>query len=452
MAQLAIWLIVSIAVLLVLVMRYKVNASIALIIASLIMGIGSGIPINQVASDIADGFGGFMRGSGLPIGFGIILGQLLYDYGGATSIARSIVRVFPQTKALYAIALAALIISIPVFFDITFVLLIPLGIAIAQENNIKLPYVVIAIVCGAMISHTLIPPTPAPLAAAQILGFDLGIMIIGGIIIGGIACFICLPLMFRIMGSKWFWNESKDESSEMQTVAFVPPIADGRSAPNFIISLFPILVPVILILLNTVTGAVVDTNSIPPMIVFLGDKTVAMLLGALTAMIIASRNLSLAEMEKSCNESLKSAGLVLLITGAGGAFGKILTNSGLPKVIVEQIGNASNAPLLILVISYLIAMVLRIAQGSSTVAGITTLNIMAAAIVGVNIHPMWVAIATMAGAFSIGHVNDSGFWIISNRTGLTVSGGLKAITFSGFVLSLLVFALAFIAAVIMPTF
>ena len=452
MTSLFIWLIVCIAILLVLIMELKFNASIALIIVSIFMGVAAKMPLAEITKGISSGFGGFMTGSGLPIGFGIILGQLLYDFGGANVIAQGIVRLFPRNKSLYAMALAALIISIPVFFDITFVLLIPLGIAIARENNIKLPYMVIAIVSGALVAHCLIPPTPGPLAAAQVLKLDVGIMIIGGVIIGAIAAFLGMAFMFRVMGKKGFWNQEKDESSEMQQVAMVNPIAADRKLPGVFVSLLPILVPVVLILMQTISVAAVGADQVPGIISFLGDKTVSMLLGVLCAMLIAKRNLSFAEIESSCNESIKSAGLVLLITGAGGAFGKILTLAGLPEAIVATLGQTNNAPMMLLLITYGIAMVLRIAQGSSTVAGITTLNIMAVSLSGVAIHPLWVAMAGMAGAFSIGHVNDSGFWIISKRTGLTVSGALKAVTLPGLIISLLVFALTLVGAVVLPTF
>ena len=451
MATLIIWLIVSIGALLFLVLKWKVNASIALIVASLIMGIGTGLPLLNVIEGISEGFGSFMKGSGLPIGFGIILGQLVYDYGGANAIARGILKAFPKQKALYALALASFIISIPVFFDITFVLLIPLGIAMAHEIKKPLPYVVCALVAGGVITHTLVPPTPAPLAAAHILKFDVGLMILAGSIIGLIAAMAGMTFMFKLL-DRGLWKPETDEADTAHDVTLDEPLCADRPTPGLFVSMVPILVPVVLILINTFYGMAVGPENIPLAVTFLGDKTISMLLGTVAAMIIALKNLSLKEIDISANNSLKSAGVVLLVTGAGGAFGKILAMSGLGDAITDGISAISAGPATVMIITFLIAMLLRVAQGSATVAGITTLNILAPAMASLPLHPLWVAVAGMAGAFSVGHVNDSGFWIMVNRSNFSVKGGLKVITLTELVCSLVILACAVVAGSILPTF
>ena len=159
-------LVISIGVILFLVMKLKMNPAISLLVACLVMGIGSGMDLSEVASTIDAGFGSFMQSTGLSIGLGIIMGQLLYDYGGANSIARSVLRAFSKQKAFYALSIAAFIISVPVFYDVTFILLAPLAIAIAREMKKPLFLVVTALTAGGVITHTCVPPTSGPLACA----------------------------------------------------------------------------------------------------------------------------------------------------------------------------------------------------------------------------------------------------------------------------------------------
>lgn len=451
MVNLIVWLVLAIGALLFLVLKWRVNASIALILASLIMGLGTGLPFLSVLDGIAEGFGSFMKGSGLPIGFGIILGQLVYDYGGANAIARGILKAFPKNKALYALALSSFIISIPVFFDITFVLLIPLGIAMAHEIKKPLPYVVVALVAGGVITHSLVPPTPAPLAAAHILNFDVGLLIFAGSIIGLIAAMGGMNIMFRLL-DRGYWKAETDEADTGQDITLEEPLCGEKPTPSLFVSMIPILIPVVLILLNTCCNMAFGADNVPVFVKVIGDKMVSMLLGAIAAMLIALKNLDKKQIEISASNALKSAGLVLLITGAGGSFGKILAMSGLGNAITSGITAISAGPTVIMLVTFLIAMVLRIAQGSATVAGITALNILAPAMANLPIHPLWVTVAGLAGAFSVGHVNDSGFWIMVNRANFSVKGGLKIITLTELVCSLFILACALIAGSIIPQF
>lgn len=185
-------LIISITVVVFLISKLKFNAALALVLGSLLMGTLARMDLLQVVNGINSGFGGMMAGIGFPIGFGIILGQLLSDAGGANVIADKIVKIFPESKAVYAIAFAGFVLSIPVFFDVTFVVLIPVAIATMKKVNKSIPYMIGAISIGAGIAHSMIPPTPNPLAAAEIFGFDLGIILFVGLIIGMLALFITL--------------------------------------------------------------------------------------------------------------------------------------------------------------------------------------------------------------------------------------------------------------------
>ena len=439
-------LVISIGVILFLVMKLKMNPAISLLVACLVMGIGSGMDLSEVASTIDAGFGSFMQSTGLSIGLGIIMGQLLYDYGGANSIARSVLRAFSKQKAFYALSIAAFIISVPVFYDVTFILLAPLAIAIAREMKKPLFLVVTALTAGC------VPPTSGPLACAGIMGVDTGLMILVGVVVGAIAMFVTLKIMFLFFreksdGTNSHWNPALDETGEMKESDFVPPLLEDESkAPGAFVSMLPILTPVVLLLLNTV-WSLVSPDAVPSVVAFLGSKTMSMLMGVFVAMIIGKSRMSWNDISESAVRALASSGLVLLITGAGSAFGSILSGSGVADAITGGLTSMDVNAVGMCVIAYLVALVLRVAQGSATVACTTSCSIMAASVVAMGFNPLFITMAACAGGMSIGHVNDSGFWIMSSNCGLTVRGGLKAITITEFVSSLVILAECMIVSI-----
>lgn len=439
---------ISIALILILTLKLKLNAVVSLIIASLYMGIASGVPMTETASTIGSGFGSTMSGMGLSIAFGVILGQLLSDCGGAYVIADKITSVFPENKALAAIAITAFVLSIPVFFDVTFVILIPIGLALAKKIKRPLVEVVSMIVLGAGTAHTLVPPTPNPLAAGEIFGFDVGMMIIMGTVVGGIACFIAGPISLKLVRSKKYWNDEKDINPAAQIGDDETPIWEGRPLPSFGMSMLPLLLPIVLILIGTCSAAMME--EVPAIISFLQNKIVALLLGALAAYFIAHKSLNGKEMDVSVNKALKSCGIVLVITGAGGSFGAIIKATGIADIIQGMIGTSASSVVPALLVGFLVAMVLRLALGSGTVASITAMNIMAPIAALLPVHPVYVAIACLAGGSSFGHVNDSGFWVVTNLSGFNVTGGLKTYCIQGTIKSFVYLVLVVILAVVLP--
>lgn len=431
------WLLISIVIILIAILKLKLDPAIALVIGSLFMGIMSGLGLVKTATTIGSGFGNLMVGIGLPIGFGVILGQLLSDSGGAKVIATTLVRATSEKLALYALGMTAFLLSIPVFYDVTFVILIPLAIAISKQIHKPLPYAIGATVIGAGAAHTLVPPTPNPLAAAEILHFDLGIMVIVGIVLGLPAALLAMRILFFLF-DRGFWKKDKDETG----VAIYEQRDEGaaaKRAPSFVLSLIPVILPVILILMGSVVGAFTKT---PPVVVtFLSNKIMALLIGVLSAYLITVGVMTNDEKQKSSTEALKSCGIVLLITGAGGSFGAIISASGLSDVIASTIRNISASPIVALLIAFVVAAVFRIALGSGTVASITTMTIMASVAPTLGIHPVWIAIACLSGSLSCGHVNDSGFWVSTNLSGFTITGGLKTYTLGNAITA--VFAMTF---------
>ena len=433
---------ISIIIILVLIMVLKWSPVVALICGSIFMGIASGVSVVDTVTEITSGFGNLMASIGLPIGFGVIIGHLLYDSGGARRIALAMVGIFPGKLVLYGLGITAFVFSIPVFFDVTFVILVPLALALVSEINKPMPYLIGAMVIGAAAAHPLVPPSPNPLAAAEILGFDLGIMIIAGLFLGLFAALLAMRLLFFLL-DRGLWKAEKDQTGEIELQVIDLP----KEAPGALLSVIPIIIPIVLILSGTAYRAFYVT--VPAFWEFISNKVIALLAGVIAAYIVASKSLSGKQMEKSLQKAMSSAGLVLLITGAGGSFGAVIGSTGIGDTLVAGISGSSNSALWAILITYLIALIFRVSQGSGTVAGITTMTIMAGAGIAqaAGVHPLWIAMAALSGGMSLGHINDSGFWIVTKLSGFSVSGGLKIYTLGEFIISLIVLAVCCLAVI-----
>ncbi len=438
-----VWLMFAIIIILFTILQMKLNPAIALVLGSIFMGLAAGLGAPDTISLIGSGFGNLMTGIGLSVGFGVILGQLLSDSGGAKAIAVTMIQATSEKYALYALGITAFLLSIPVFYDVTFVILIPLAIAVSRQIQKPLPYTVGAMIIGAGAAHTLAPPTPNPLAAAEILHFDLGIMVLVGILLGLVAAVLAMKIFFVLL-DKGFWNQEKDETGV--EVYEEHHHTENEKAPSFGMALVPILLPVVLILVGTVMGAVME--EVPAFVNFLSNKTTALLLGALSAYLVSAKALDKDAREQSATEALKSCGIVLLITGAGGSFGAIISATGLADMLAETIQSISASPLIALLLAFVIAALFRVALGSGTVASITTMTSMASVPAAVGMHPVWMAIACLSGSLSCGHVNDSGFWVSTNLSGFTVTGGLKSYTLGNAITAFIAMLFAMIGCLI----
>lgn len=419
-------LIISMAVILFLILKVKLNAAIALVLGSVLMGGLSGVSMVDTINGINEGFGNMLKGMGLPIGFGIILGELVSVSGGAKVIAGKIVKAFPRTKAIYAIALAAFILAIPVYFDVTFVILIPIGVALMKEINKSIAHVVGAITIGAAAAHTMVPPTPAPLAAGEIFGFDTGIMIAFGTVLGLVGVFLVVFIYTKFLDKTTnFWNKDLDEAASGVHIDMKDDY--DTTPPSFGMALLPIFVPIILILLNTVTNSAMG-NAQPDIFKFLGDKTSALLAGAIVSYLIGVKCIGKENAEKAATNSLSSAGVVFLITGAGGAFSNIITLTGVSDAIADIVSGFANNAFIILIMSYLVGLLIKQVTGSGTVSALTSMTIMSGVAPTVALPPVFIALACLSGTLFGATVNDSGFWIVTNISGLSVKGGMKTYT------------------------
>ncbi|WP_347295806.1 GntP family permease [Enterocloster bolteae] len=443
---LAVNLAISIAIILFLVLKFKINPVISMILASLYMGISCSLGFMDTITSINSGFGSLMTGIGFPIGFGIMMGQILEDSGAAESLAKSILKAFPGKKAPWALGLTAFLLSIPVFFDVTFVILIPLGIAVAKETKRPLAYFAGAIAIGGVSSQTFVPPTPNPLAAATILDFDLSYIIIAGTIVGLAAAVFSMFVWFRMLDRPGFWDPNKDETGLLDMDAAVVHRVD---LPSPWAAVIPICLPVLAILIGSFWPVVTGSDA-PVVIQFISQKTIAILLGLLAAYIILLKRMGWSGLNESVSKSLKQAGVVLLITGAGGAFGAVIQATNIGEVLIAGLAEGQSSTMLILCLTFGIGVLFRVAQGSGTVASITAMTIMASVAPSAGCHPVYIALAALAGGNFIGHVNDSGFWVVTNLSGASVTGGLKTYTWNTITLAGMAFILSLVGATVLP--
>ncbi|MFG6666185.1 GntP family permease [Halomonas sp. HNIBRBA4712] len=444
---------VAILLILLLILYVKLNAAISLVVGCLYLGLSMGLGMTGTVDAIGAGFGNIMTAIGLPIGFGVIIGQLMSDSGAAHKIAYRLVDSAPKGAGLYALGLTGFLLSIPVFFDVTFVILVPLGVALAKTLGKPLPYAIGALVIGAATSHTIVPPTPNPLAAASILGFDIGIMTFAGLTVGLITALIVMKLYFMLLDAG-IWNAAKDELAineidEEESATASPELPDMPLWQ----ALAPIAIPILLILSGTLYDygqqiGVLGGTELPGFVAFVSDRIVALMLGAIAAYAIAIPLMSRDRCDVSASKGLQTAGLVLLVTGAGGSLGAVIKETQIGEMLVDQLFRDTQSALGMVLLTYSLAAIFRIAQGSGTVAGITAMTIMAGAASTGVVEPLWIALAALAGGISIGHVNDSGFWITTQLARFTVRGGFKTYTLGEAMVSLTILLLTIFGVLI----
>lgn len=447
---------IAIAIIIVGIVLLKLNPAVSMVIASLYMGVSCGFTWAETAGMISVGFGDMMTSIGLPIGFGVILGELMSQTGAAQVIAESILSVFKKNKAIFAVGLAGFVLSIPVFFDVTFVILIPVGVAIAKQLNKPIAYITGALAAGTAIAQSLVPPTPNPLAAADMFGFNMGTMMLAGLIIGFISLVATVFVYQKILDKTNFWNPERDinyDSTITKQLANEEVSSASeetlKNRPGFLFSMMPIIVPVIAILLGSL-GDIYYGENTPQILTFIGDKLIAILLGTIAAYLMGYKYLGKNGVDEAANEALKTAGIVLLVTGAGGSFGAVIESTNIGNHLLEALNIDTGNVVMVLLFAYFIGLIFRVAQGSGTVAGITSMSIMATIAPSVPVHPVYIAIACLAGGNSIGHVNDSGFWVSTNLSGLTVTGGLKTYTTAIGISTIFELILCIIGAILFP--
>jgi GntP family gluconate:H+ symporter len=401
----------------------KLHPFLALLLTAFGFGILSGMPLADVVKSVNEGFGGTIGSIGIVIIAGTIIGVFLEKSGGAFRLAASILRVTGQRNAPLAMSIMGYVVSIPVFCDSGFVILSSLNKAVAKRAGISLAATAIALALGLYATHTMVPPTPGPVAAAGILGADLGLVILWGMIIGLIATLggwlFAITVAARIEVPPYKEGEIPDGAAELSV----------ENAPSTFMSLLPIVVPIILIVMLSIaqlpskplgTGPVVNVLS------FLGQPVVALLIGVGFALLLPKKlDRNMLSTDGYVGAAVIDAAIIITITGAGGAFGKVLQNSGIAKVIGDSLASAN----LGLWLPFVIAAGIKTAQGSSTVAIITTAGLMAPLLPALgldgDIAKALVVVAIGAGSMVVSHANDSFFWVVTQFSNMDVKTGYR---------------------------
>ncbi len=415
------------------IIKFKLHPFLALLLGGLLMGILAGMPLDKTAAAMAAGFGGTMQGIGIIIVLGVALGSLLHVSGCTSQIAALLLRVTGTANTPMAIALTGYIVSIPVFFDAAFVILVNLVKTLSRQGRVPFATLVTALAVGLITTHAMVIPTPGPIAVAATMGVNIGwfllyaiIASLAGVLVGGV-------LYGKYLGTREeykndFANAFADELSEEEKRE-----KETKKLPSGELGIFLIFFPIFIILLGTVAGMFLDKGTAAhTFFTFIGDKNIALLLGLFMGFFCLRQYLE-ESFNDLVNEACTQSGIILAITGAGGAFGKIINETGIGKQLVEGMtGLTDGTGALVLVAAFIISQVLRAAQGSTTVALVTTAAIFAPVVTGLEgVSPLLAALAICAGGIGLSLPNDSGFWVINRFGKFDVPGTMRVWTVGG---------------------
>lgn len=468
--QLLLALVAGIAAIIVLVLRTRLDAFVALLIACLVTGVIAGQSLTGIVGSITDGFGATLGSIGIVIGLGVAIGKILEVSGAADALARAFLRAFGKGREEWAMGSVGSLVSIPVFCDSGYVIMNPLARSIARVKRGGYVALALALGCGMTLTHHMVPPTPGPLAATGILGADLGLVIVVGLVF----TIILLPVV--VVYARWIGPTLEDkiipevrdvvyphlaavgggagrspagggaagtstdeptDASSYEPASYLgePPAGQQHRRVGALLGSLPLVIPLLLIVANTVTAAI-DRNqqgvlsgdyepsgwTVP--FAFLGDPVVALVIGTVLAVyLLLPRWTPRSKVHGWLSEAAASAGLILLITGAGGAFGRVLRDSGVGDALAEAI---SSTALPAFLVPFIVATVVRVAQGSGTVAMITAASVTAPIVGTLGVEPVVAVLACTAGSMVFSYFNDSYFWVVTRFTGLEGTSALKA--------------------------
>lgn len=438
-------LIASIALIVWLTSKLNVHPFLALFTVAIFYGLGVGMSFDLILESINAGFGGTLGKIGLVILFGVIIGSFLENTGAAYKLADIIMKIIGRKRVYEAMGFMGFMVSIPVFADSGFIILNPLNKSLSKKAGVSLAGTATMLMLGLLIAHVLVPPTPGPIAAAGIIGADIGLVMLFGLVIG-LMCLAVAVVYCKKVASK-VWIDANPELSDLEVEQKI------NDAPSAVKSFLPILIPILLIVAKSLMefqlSEEVLRGTFPQILSFLGSPVIALAIGVLFGLMLPKK-LDQKVLSESgwVGKSLMSASTVILITGAGGIFGTILKNSGIGEVMSGFVSTAN----LGIWLPFLLCAAIKTAQGSSTVALITTASIMAPLMTSLGfdseIQRALVVVAIGAGAMVVCHVNDSGFWVMSRLSGMDIKQGYRTYSLGTLVVGLSAATLVFIASLI----
>lgn len=439
--------VIAIALLILLITRYKVYPFLVLIIVSLLLGLAVGMPMDKIVKAFETGNGNTLGHIAIVVGLGTMLGKMMAESGGAERIANTLIGWFGEKYIHWAMMCVAIIVGLPVFFEVGFVLLIPIAFNVAKRTKKSLLLIGLPMVAGLSVVHGLIPPHPAALLAVQAYHADIGRTIAYGLIVGIPTAIVAGPLFALLIHKHIKLAENNPLAAQ-----FVDSRKEGetRELPGFGITLLTILLPVILMLVGSWADLISTPKTLPNNLLrFVGTSDVALLVAVLFSFwsFGASRGFNREQIQKFCGECLAPIAGITLIVGAGGGFGQVLRESGISQQLVSTASAAHLSPLLL---GWFVAALIRLATGSATVAMTTACGIVApiAAASHGAVSPELLVLATGCGSLIFSHVNDGGFWLIKEYFGMTVGQTFKTWSLCETIISVLGLGLTFALATV----
>jgi gluconate transporter len=436
---------IGIVVLLFLILKLRIQAFVALLIASIVVGVFSGMNPSDIISTIQQGMGNTLGFVAVVVGLGAMFGAILEHSGGAEALANYLVNKFGEQNASWALVIAGFCIAIPVFFDVAFIILVPIIYSLQRKTKKSLLLYAIPLLAGLAITHAFIPPTPGPVAVADILKADLGWVILFGLITGIPTAILSGPVFAKYISNKIF-VEAPPLSGNVDNQSQFPSVG--------IISMI-IGIPIILIVLNTVLNSSLFSKNFVPIYLkswlsMIGHPFTALIIANLIAWYLLGikRRFSKETLLTITTKSMEPAGVIILLTGAGGVFKQVLINTGTGEMLANYFAHEGVS---ILLFAFLSAAIVRILQGSSTVAMITAAGITAPLLVSniSEIDKALLVIAIASGASILSHVNDSGFWLVSKYLGIDEKQTFKSWTIMTTILSVTGFISVFVLSLIL---
>jgi GntP family gluconate:H+ symporter len=441
----------GIAVIVVLIVVAKVHPFLSLILGSAFVGLTAGVGVADIIANFEKGVGSTLQEVGLLIALGAMLGKLLADSGGADQVIDTLLAKASPAKVPWAMALVAVVIGLPMFFEIGLVLLIPVIVLVAQRAKLRLMRVAIPALAGLSVLHGLIPPHPGPLIAISAVHAELGTTLVLGLIVAIPTVIICGPLL-SIFITRLVPVEAPAFAGGVDTTTATTRSDDVTRPPSFRVTLGTVLFPVVLMLLKALADIIWSDADNPPKIRvvldFIGEPLVAFTLAVLLATLTFGYAVGMAgdRISGRITASVGPVAAVILIVGAGGGFKQTLIGAGVGDSVSKI---ANNAHLSVLVLGYLVAVALRLATGSATVATITAAGIVAPLAGDLSsTHVALLALAIGAGSLFLSHVNDAGFWLVKESFGLTVGQTFKSWSLMETALSLVAFAFIMLLSIV----
>lgn len=418
-SQMLIGLGVGLILLILMILKTKIHVFLALIIASVVVGLVGGLAPTETVKAITTGFGGTLSSIGIIIGFGIMMGKMFEVSGAAERMALTFLKIFGKGREEWALNITGFLVSIPIFCDSGFVILSPLAKALSRRTKKSMVTLSIALAGGLVITHSLIPPTPGPLGVAGTFGVDVGRFILLGIVIA-IPMAIAVTIYGKYLGKKIYQIPSED-GEKWERPAYQKAILDNASnetnqnLPSAFLSFAPLILPIILILFNTVLSAMKLTEGFYAALIFIGQPVIAVGIGLLISIYTLTKGKDRKDVILELEDSMKSAGIIIFVTGGGGALGQVIKSAGVGDYIANGIA-ATSIPVILL--PFIIATLVRFVQGSGTVAMITAAGITAPIVEAAGGNMMLGAFAACIGSLFFSYFNDSFYWVVNRLSGI----------------------------------